>query len=506
MIFGKESETLEFKKTTGELKEAVISVASILNKSGKGELYFGIKNDGAVLGQQIGDATLRDVSKALSDNLKPQIFPTIDTVSIFDRYCIRVAFEGNSSPYYAYGRAYIRVADEDKQMSTDELETFIIRRHERVSNWDSSQSKISLHDIDASELEKYIGKANSAGRLNYQYTNPADILGRLKLLENGILYNTAEIMFGLAPRLELQMAVFASNEKLTFNDIFCKEGRVIDLVDAGEQYIRNNMRYRVIIDGTQLERKEFPEVPHTAIREALLNSFCHKNYRTPQNNEIAIYKNRIEIYNPGTFPDGIAPEDYINGQGRPIHRNPELAQIMYYSKDIERFGTGLQRIADACDKADIKYEFVSDSYGFTVIFYRPPMWTSDKLEENLKTHNGGYNSYNPSQDNDSIDDNIGINTDDSDTNRDADRDVNRDVDRDVDKDVNGDVNKGIDKLKNEIINAMKCNPRISAKTLSGIIGINTRNTQKHITELKSLGIIERIGSPKGGYWVVKKGG
>jgi ATP-dependent DNA helicase RecG len=82
MKLGKETETLEFKKTTGELKEAVVSIASILNKSGKGELYFGIKNNGAVVGQQIGDATLRDVSKALSDNLKPQIFPTIDAVMI----------------------------------------------------------------------------------------------------------------------------------------------------------------------------------------------------------------------------------------------------------------------------------------------------------------------------------------------------------------------------------------------------------------------------------------
>ena len=389
MIFGKETETLEFKKTTGELKEAVISIASILNKSGKGELYFGIRNDGVVLGQQMGDATLRDVSKALSDNLRPQIFPTIDTVSIFDRYCVRVAFEGNSPPYYAYGRAYIRVADEDKQMTPDELESFIARKLERISNWDSSQSKISLHDIDVSELEKYIAKANAVGRLAYPYTNAEDILERLKLLDKGTLSNTAEIMFGTAPRLELQMAIFASNEKLTFNDIYCKEGRVIDLVDAGERYIRNNMRYRVVIDGTQLERKEFPEVPHTAIREALLNSFCHRNYRVPQNNEIAIFKNRIEIYNPGKFPEGITPNDYINGKGRPIHRNPQLAQIMYYSKDIERFGTGISRIADACKEADIEYEFVSDNYGFTVIFYRPPMWTSDKIEENLKIHNGG---------------------------------------------------------------------------------------------------------------------
>jgi predicted HTH transcriptional regulator len=61
-------------------------------------------------------------------------------------------------------------------------------------------------------------------------------------------------------------------------------------------------------------------------------------------------------------------------------------------------------------------------------------------------------------------------------------------------------------LKNEIVKAMISNPRVSAKTLSGVIGINTRNTQKHIAELKKLGVIERIGSPKGGHWVIKKEG
>ena len=203
-------------------------------------------------------------------------------------------------------------------------------------------------------------------------------------MENGTLNNTAKVMFGKEPRIEIQMAIFATTEKLTFNDINRAEGRILDLVDIGERYIRNAMRYRVIIDGTQISRKEIPEVPHIAIREALLNSFCHKNYRTPQNNEIAIFSDRIEIYNPGTFPIGITPDEYIKGEGHPIHRNPLLAQIMYYSKDIERFGTGLKRIADACEEADVRYEFVSDYYGFTVVFYRPPLWTSDRIEENMK--------------------------------------------------------------------------------------------------------------------------
>lgn len=46
MNLGIETETLEFKKSTGELKEAMYSIGAMLNKHQHGELYFGIKTDG----------------------------------------------------------------------------------------------------------------------------------------------------------------------------------------------------------------------------------------------------------------------------------------------------------------------------------------------------------------------------------------------------------------------------------------------------------------------------
>ena len=48
MNLGTENETLEFKKSISELKEGIISLSSMLNKSGYGILYFGVKNDGLV--------------------------------------------------------------------------------------------------------------------------------------------------------------------------------------------------------------------------------------------------------------------------------------------------------------------------------------------------------------------------------------------------------------------------------------------------------------------------
>lgn len=144
--------------------------------------------------------------------------------------------------------------------------------------------------------------------------------------------------------------------------------------------IKKNIRWRVEFDGS-LERKEIPEVPVEAIREALLNSFCHKIYATGQSNEVAIYKDRIEIFNPGQFPEGHTPEDYILHNERPVRRNPKIARTLYLSRQIENFGTGLKRIAAACSKAGVRYEFQQLKTGFVVVFYRSELFEGSVIKD-----------------------------------------------------------------------------------------------------------------------------
>jgi ATP-dependent DNA helicase RecG len=383
MIYGKESEILEFKKSTAELNEGVVSIASILNKHGGGELYFGIRNDGTVLGQQIGERTLRDVSQAISNHIEPRIFPEVDPVSIDGKTCIRVIFKGSSAPYFSFGRLYERVADEDKQLTVAEVENLFRRKITQISDWDSTASEIGLDDISEAKLKAYMQKAIASGRIAFEYTTKEEVLGKLNLLPGENPNNAANVMFGESPRLEIQMAIFATEEKLTFNDIRREQGTITELVNSAEKYIINNIRWRAVIDGSSMQRQEIPEVPIVAAREALNNSYAHKDFRVPQINEVAIYSNRIEIYNPGTFPIGLSPEDFLDGSGKSVHRNPLLAKTMYYSKDIESFGTGLKRIADACNEAGVKFEFKPQALGFSVIFYRPEMQMVDKMVDKV---------------------------------------------------------------------------------------------------------------------------
>ena len=449
MKVGKENEKLEFKKTTAELKEGVISMAAILNKHGGGELYFGVRNDGTPSGHTISDKTLRDVSQAISNHLEPKVYPKIEVVYIDDKPCIYVEFIGDGAPYFAYGRAYIRVADEDKSMSPAELENYIVRKTERRTPWDDEPSDKLPSDVSEDVLKNFMERANQAERIGFSYTNREDVLNRLNLIKGGKVKNAGVALFCGFPLLEVQMAIFATTERLTFNDINRASGNISRLATIAERYIRTNTRWRVVLDGS-LQRKEIPEIPMDAVREAIINSLCHRDFRSSQNNEIVIYSNRVEIYNPGVFPEGLTPKDFIDGVGYSVKRNPLLAQLMYYVKDIESFGTGLKRISGACDAAGVKVEFLERKMGFSVVFYRP-----DAV------------AFSDAADVDNIVESIDVN-----------------------------------ELQMKILKTMCDNPKVSAKQLSEVVGISPRNVQVHIQSLKATGLIERVGSPKGGHWVV----
>ena len=116
-----EDERTELKKSTSELKEAIISIVAILNKHGKGKIYFGIKDDGQVIGQQVTNQTIRNVSKLIAENIEPRIYPIVSKIEWDKKDCIVVEFEGEDVPYFAYGRAYMRVGDEDRQLTQKEL-------------------------------------------------------------------------------------------------------------------------------------------------------------------------------------------------------------------------------------------------------------------------------------------------------------------------------------------------------------------------------------------------
>lgn len=71
---GHENEKTEFKKSTEEHKEGIISIGSILNKHGEGTLYFGVLDNGEIIGQDATDAIIRDLANQIDHAIVPKNF------------------------------------------------------------------------------------------------------------------------------------------------------------------------------------------------------------------------------------------------------------------------------------------------------------------------------------------------------------------------------------------------------------------------------------------------
>lgn len=442
------------------MKEAIISIVAILNKHGAGEIYFGIKNDGTPVGQEVSDKTLRDISRSIAEHIEPKIYPEITTVKLDDKACIRIRFEGGETPYFAFGRAYLRVADEDRQLTSKELQKIILTKAQNDMPWDAEapvKNPYSVEEIDENTVRSFIERANDVGRIDFPFTSKAETLKKLKLMSGDLLTNAAETLFG-GGTVDLQMAVFAGVERLTFIDIKRESGNVFKLIDTAELYIKNMIKWRVRFG--KMQREEIPEVPIEAIREAIVNSFAHRDYRKNKGNEVAIFKDRIEIYNPGDFPEGYTPEDFIKGEERSILRNKLIAQILYFSKDIESWGSGIKRIYNICKDNGVKVEFKILKSGFVVVFSRHDFGETDFSELDEGTKKG------------------------------------------TEKGTTNVLESKLNKTQKIILDEMKKNRRVTQKQLAEILNIAERSVKKNTDAMKNVGVIKRIGPAKGGYWEV----
>ena len=210
---GEETEQVEFKKSTGEMKEAIISIAAILNKHGSGDLYFGVKNNGDVIGQIITDKTTREVSQAVGNHLRPVIYPEITKENYDGRNVVHVRFEGHMLPYMAFNIPRIRVADEDLVMAQDVYDDMIRRRDDFRKSWERQISEYHISDIDMSVFDRYLKRAKEVGRITFDNDDPSSVLNKLQLTDGDSLLNAGAALFVDCGLNDLQMAKLALNEK-----------------------------------------------------------------------------------------------------------------------------------------------------------------------------------------------------------------------------------------------------------------------------------------------------
>ena len=114
--------------------------------------------------------------------------------------------------------------------------------------------------------------------------------------------------------------------------------------------------------GGRIEELEYPVA---ALREMLLNALVHRNYFGSMT-QMKVYDERLTLWNAGTLPEELTIEQLFQSH-ESIPRNPLLAEVCYKAGYIDSWGRGVEKIADACNEAQLPApQFMERSGGILV--------------------------------------------------------------------------------------------------------------------------------------------
>jgi len=126
------------------------------------------------------------------------------------------------------------------------------------------------------------------------------------------------------------------------------------LLSEAIQFLTRHLPVAGRIEPGLFERVDEPLFPPIALREALVNAFCHRDYAQAGGAvSVAIYDDRFEIWSSGELPLGMKVEGLKREHlSRP--RNPLIAEVLYRRGLVERWGRGTQKMLNCAYEPAIR--------------------------------------------------------------------------------------------------------------------------------------------------------
>lgn len=434
MNLGKESETIEFKESTSELKEGIRSIASMLNKNQHCVLYFGVNDNGDVIGQQIGNRTLRDVSQAISVNIEPSVIPTITLLEGCKEHlkAIKIEVHGKDIPYSAFGQYLVRSADEDKKITRSALRSMFI---------DSGVDFLS--DIKSVQQDLTFEQFSSLLAGKGYHVPSLKALEKSKGLRNmDGDFNLMAFLLSDQSDVSVKVVRFSGNDKTSMaqRKEFGNQCLVLALKQSMEYVDALNETNVTLGNGS---RKDVHLFNQEAFEEAWKNACVHNLWMDMVPPAVYIYDDRIEIISTGGLPYGMSEQDFYSGTSKPVNKG--LWSIFSSLDYAEQTGHGVPTIVSNYGKSaiDIREHFIQ----VTIPFAFTPTWALSARSKNA-----------------SVTLSLGQKT---------------------------------------LLSAIKDNPYARSEELSKSIEMSLSSVKKNLVKLRKLGLIERAGNNRSGYWKVK---
>jgi ATP-dependent DNA helicase RecG len=381
-----ENQNLEVKSRVENFKDLSKTACAFANANG-GRFVIGIANDGRIVGIPENELdALQQRSEGAIQRISPVPFHKISVETKEEKKVIVVeVYQIGQGAFCTFdGITYYRAGSVNSKLEGRTLQEFLINRH--ILSFDESRSQAKLEDIDIDKLRNLLKRRSP--ELEFKESDTADYLINLGLAQrNGELWIKNSAILFLAkeptrfiPQSEIKLVRFAGTKAVEIIDSKFAKSTFIENLREAEAFIKKNTRTALRIQN--LERKEVPEYPERATREALINALTHRDYFSRDAVQINIFDDRIEFINPGTLPSGLTLQ--LLGT-LSIQRNPVTYRIMRDLRLVEGLATGVPRMREAMKEVHLP-EPVFEELGsfFRVTLYNRQPSSTEPISERQK--------------------------------------------------------------------------------------------------------------------------
>lgn len=134
------------------------------------------------------------------------------------------------------------------------------------------------------------------------------------------------------------------------------------MADAAVSFVLSKLDLKVGTRSKDIYASREYEIPVSIVAEAIINAIAHRDYASTGSVQVEVFSDRFVVRNPGALNPAITKEELFS----------LIADQLYQTKHIEKFGTGFTDMVNDCRKAGLKDPEVDDSRNsFTVTVWRP---------------------------------------------------------------------------------------------------------------------------------------
>lgn len=443
-----EQQNIEWKESWRD--EYLKWICGFANAQG-GKLFIGCDDSGKVVGVSNSKKLLEDIPNKIKDAMG--IVVDVNRLTEGDKEYIEIDIPPYPIGISCKGVYHYRSGSTKQVLTGPALEAFLMRKH--GATWDHSPLPIfKAEEVDDQIVEHFKKLAAAKGRIDPALLNESKevLMEKLRLTNGDYLTNAAMLLFCKDPdKYQLgsyiKIGYFESDSELLYQDEV--HGSILEQVDKAIELIYfKYMRAKIMYEG--IYRRERYFVPEAALREALLNAICHKQYESRIPIQVSVYDDRLYVANVGRLPENWTLENLM-GKHASLPYNPDIAHIFYLAGFIESWGRGIEKICDSLKADNLPMPEYTVHPGDIMIKFTGP---EDRIVR-------------------------------------------------VNNKVNDRVNVHVNDRESALLNYLAQDPGYTVTQLAEMMNVSRKTIAGYLKALKEKGAIERIGTTRTGYWKIK---